>query len=63
MTNDSKIAFNITISKIAALAIIAMSPIFLDGYLMIQGWGIASLLLGGKQAFDAYKHGKTTSND
>ena len=57
MKLDGKISISviITISKIAALAIVIMSPIFLEGTMVLSGWMLAGGMLGVKQGVDAYK--------
>jgi len=59
--NNIKFNLDITMSKIAAITIVVMSPIFLTGGMIISGWIIAAGLLGWKQGADAIK--KIKGND
>jgi len=55
MESNIKINMELTISKLGALAIIVMSPIFLDGPMVLSGWILAGGMLGIKQGVDAVK--------
>jgi hypothetical protein len=55
MKNNIELNLSITISKIGALAIIVLSPIFLDGPMILSGWLLAGGMLGVKQGVDAIK--------
>lgn len=58
MINNIEFNINITMSKIGALAIIVMSPIFLTGPMILSGWILAAGMLGYKQSTDAMKERK-----
>ncbi len=63
MENNIKFNFDFTISKLGALAIIVMSPIFLSEPMILSGWILAAGMLGIKQGVDAYKKKKGENNE
>ena len=55
MTENIKLNLDITMSKLSAVAIIILSPIFLEAGMILSGWILAGGLLGWKQGADAIK--------
>ena len=50
--------FTITMSKACAVIIICAAPFVLEGALILAAWGIAQVLLTGKQLIDKNKINK-----
>jgi len=57
-----KVNLEFSISKIAAIALIILSPIFLEPTMIFSGWLLAGGLLGWKQGADAVKALKSKNN-
>ena len=63
MKNNIEFNFAFTVSKVCAIAIIILSPIYLDDGMVLSGWIISAGLLGWKQGADALKKSKLKKDE